>query len=167
MNKQEIRNKIDYYQTKIDELKEMLSELDIIRWRAKAEDFEHYYYINDCNDIQMTLETNACDDNNRYNIGNYFKTKQEARDYKENLITKQKLKDLALKLNNGVGIDWKNPAQWKIYIHLGNAPEKLIQGSINCDKDLGQIYCLNKSFLDIAIQEIGEDALIKLIKSGV
>lgn len=102
---------------------------------------------------------------NYFNTGNCFKSEQEAEEYKENLLTKQQLKDLALELNNGVEIDWENENQKKYYLEYGcySLDYDITYSYIN----LGQIYCLNEDFLKIAKDRIGEEKIIKLIKSGV
>ncbi len=186
MNKQEMQNKIDNVQSKIDELqnkqnklKEEASKLekeynklkiklllsDNIRWRAKGK--SPYYMIGGHGYILEQMENFGSFDTWNYNAGNYFKTEQEAQNYKDNLITKQKLKDLALRLNNGAEIDWHNDYQKKYYIHYSFFKKELCLCYATVSKFIGEIYCLNDNFLNIAIQEIGEEALIKLIKSGV
>lgn len=134
------------------------------RWRA-IED-KYYYTFNKIGHINKFTENYDPTDNFLYSIGNYFETKEEAQEYKENLITKQKLKDLALRLNKGGEIDWNDECQSKYYIYL--APKDVLYiNSINRRQILGQVCCLDNDFLNIAKEEIGEKALIKLIKSGV
>lgn len=165
MNKseiQEIQNKVDDLQKQIDDLKKELNESNNVRQRIQS---ITYYYLDTCGNIGKTREEFTPFDDFTFDIGNYFKTEQEAKDYKENLITKQKLKDLALRLNNGVEIDWNNNYQDKTVIYFDYLNNRLSASLYWADRSLGQIYCLDKNFLDIAIQEIGEEALIKLIKS--
>lgn len=47
------------------------------KWRAIEEDF--YYYLNSFADVIKTSETNDMPDNVRYNLGNYFRTKEAAK----------------------------------------------------------------------------------------
>lgn len=98
--------------------------------------------------------------------GNYFKTAQEFVCHKANIITKEKLKRLALRLNNGVAIDWENPRICKPHIYFDFFDNKLHQMN-NFEVLNGSIHCLSPDFLKIAIQEIGEQELINYIKSGV
>ena len=51
------------------------------RWRA--EDGNYYYHVDDEFIIQKEVEDYMILDNNRYNIGNYFRTKEEAEEYAE------------------------------------------------------------------------------------
>jgi len=53
------------------------------RWRA--EDGNYYYHVDDEFIIQKEVEDYMILDNNRYNIGNYFRTKEEALEYAEYL----------------------------------------------------------------------------------
>lgn len=46
------------------------------RWRA--EDFKKYYYINSVSDICASTEEKQILDNERYELGNYFQTEEEA-----------------------------------------------------------------------------------------
>lgn len=46
------------------------------RWRA--EDFKRYFYINSVGDICPSTEEKQNLDNERYELGNYFKTEEEA-----------------------------------------------------------------------------------------
>lgn len=46
------------------------------RWRA--EDFRKYYYINSVSDICASTEEKQNLDNERYELGNYFQTEEEA-----------------------------------------------------------------------------------------
>lgn len=51
------------------------------RWRAKQG--EEYYYINFQLEILFDKEDFAEIDEERYDVGNYFKTEQEAQEYAE------------------------------------------------------------------------------------
>lgn len=51
------------------------------RWRAKHSGY--YYYINSRFKIDWTVEAFTKKDDVSYNLGNYFKTEQEAQEYAE------------------------------------------------------------------------------------
>lgn len=72
-----------------------------------------------------------------------------------------KLKNIAKRLNNGRKIDWKGVKQVKFYIVYYFEINSLVVRKCNYSKDIGQIYCLDKNFLEVAKKEIGEDKLIK------
>ena len=169
MNKQQIIEQIDELKQKIEELEKEVNspEFEGIKKgvRQKPEDGEKYFFINSFGEI---YHNNWCDDYRdlcRFNIGNCFKTEQEAEDYKENLLTKQALKDLALELNDGVEVDWKSGQNKYCIAYYGGKCLYILQTL--SQKDIGQVYCLNENFLTIAEDRIGEEKLIKLIKSGV
>ena len=107
-------------------------------------------------------ETDDDYDNARYETGNYFRTKEEAKKTVEKIKIYARLKDLALRLNEGREVNWDDSAQdkWYIYYEYNSLTTTASYGY----QDLGQIYCLDKNFLEIAKQEIGEDNLKKLFE---
>lgn len=173
MNKQELQNKIEDLEKQLAEVKEQVNyiELEGIKKgvRQKPKVGERYFYVDSCGSIDYKFWQETETDLFRFNTGNCFKTEQEAEEYKENLLTKQALKDLALELNNGVEVDWENYAQSKfsIYYQGYRISQGLKLDNADCYTELGQVYCLNNEFLTIAKDRIGEEKLIKLIKSGV
>lgn len=171
MNKQELQNKIEDLEKQLAELKEQVNspEFEGIKKgvRQMPEYDERYYYIDDSGVIISTPWYGTDSDIFRFNTGNCFKTEQEAEDFKENILTKQALKDLALELNNGVEICWKNSQECKYYVFTHSLDGGLHTTSTTNAQSMGEVYCLNKDFIDIAKDRIGEEKLIKLIKSGV
>ncbi|MCQ2957276.1 MAG: hypothetical protein MJ180_00065 [Candidatus Gastranaerophilales bacterium] len=159
---------IEQLQKQIDELKEKIKEQEsqpVKRWRANLGG--DYYYVNN-NLLTAKDQEKAHNVNNvLYKLGNYFQTEQEARNYRDNILTKQELKDLALELNDGVEIDWENRDQRKYFIIYDNHIKNFIIDFWHDSQYVGQVYCLDQNFLEIAKERIGEDRLIKLIKSGV
>lgn len=171
MKKEKIIEQIDELKQKIEELEKKVNspEFEGIKKgiRQMPETDEYYYYIHSCGIIVHGKWVNSEADLFRFNSGNCFKTEQEAEEYKENLLIKQQLKDLALELNNGAEIDWENTRQNKHIITSSNDFKTLNTFATSYHKDLGQIYCLDNQFLAIAEERIGEEKLIKLIESGV
>lgn len=158
MNIEEINNKIEELQEEIENLK---NEKDTLRrWRAK-EDEIYYYYTSSF--IGNDFENNVACDNSRFKIGNYFRTENEAIEYREKLIIYQKLKDLALELNQGKQIDFDNEKQKK-YIIVLDINMGLMIANIVHQQSLGQIYCLDENFLEKAKEKIGEYKLKKLFE---
>lgn len=171
MNKKEIENKIEALEKQLEKLKKEVNspEFEGIKKgvRQKPKKDENYFFLGGDGGIYPETYLGDGIDLFRFNIGNCFKTEQEAEEYKENLLTKQQLKDLALELNNGVEIDWSDDNQLKFYIYSGRFQQDLDQdNNIGCP-DVGQVYCIDESFLDVAKERIGEEKLIKLIKSGI
>ena len=116
--------------------------------------------------IKLRTEQNDKFDDLKYNLGLYFKTREDADKYKKHLIITQKLKDIALRLNNGVEIDWNNHDQekWTIVVHHSDYGNKLQLSIEDFLEFQGSIYCLSDEFLKIAIKEIGEKELIEYMK---
>lgn len=89
-------------QKEIDKLKNNINELDndtsIERWRNKFDG--KYFYLSDEGYCCTGYDYNCFIDKHRYMIGNYFKTISLVSEYRDNIITKQKLKDLA----NGLAV---------------------------------------------------------------
>ena len=171
MKKVDIRNKIDELEKQLAELKEQIKlikneEINGNIRRIPAEG-DKYYYLNDFGEIGWANWTNDKIDLFRFNTDNCFKTKEKVKEYKENLLIKQALKNLALELNNGVRINWDCSTQYKYYILYNNEFKKLTIGFNQIFQCSSKIYCINPNFLDKAKERIGEKKLIKLIKSGV
>lgn len=166
MNREELIKQRDKIQAELDKLTELINK-PVGRW--KPEYGSYYYYLATNGKIVKIDWINTDGDYFRFTTGNYFKTEQEAMDYKENLITKQQLKDLALELNDGKEINW-NDGYNKYYLSCNfysSEAEPLASSFVYNFQSLGEVYCLNKDFLQIAKQRIGEERIIKLIKSGV
>ena len=164
MNREELIKQKNKIQAELDRLTELINK-SAERW--KPEYGSYYYYLDSHGTVQRTYWNNGVSDNHRYNIGNCFKTEQEVYDYKENLITKQQLKDLALELNKGEEINWHNDTQGKYGIVYSTKNSKLELTTNGMWQEIGHIYTLDYDFLKIAKERIGEEKLIKLIKSGV
>lgn len=167
MNKQELIKQAEKLQAELDILKEKIEKCDDENVRKRVNPPNMYYHIRANGMVFCSHDHGETIENFRFSVGNYFKTKQEAIDYKENMLTKQKLKDLALRLNNGVEIDWENDFQHKYCIWYNSITKKLSQSKITRTINIGSIPCLSKKFLTIAGKVIGEEAIIKLIKSEV
>ena len=169
MNKlKELEKKIEELSKELEELKceldkEKLSNTQMNnRWRTN--DGEKYYYIYGDGTIDWGIDTNDEISVIHYDLGNYFQTKEEAEKVVEKVKIYTRLKDLALRLNKGEEIDWKNNEQPKHYIHFDNESNKLFYSYCYTCYDIGQIYFLDENFLDIALQEIGEENLKKLFE---
>lgn len=153
---EETKNKCTEIEKKIEELEKQESE---VRWRAKEN--EIYCYFNDFGKIHVTGDAYYETDTDRYNLGNYFKTGEDAEKAVEKIKIYTQLKDLALRLNNGEKINWSDSTQHKWGIVLDNF-KNILRCYAYIGQEVGQIYCLDKNFLKEAKQEIGEENLRKL-----
>lgn len=170
MKKEKIIEQIDELKQKIEQLENEVNSPEFegieksVRWQPQFGD--KYFYLSGRGFVQSSAWTKHEYDFQRFNLGNCFKTEQEAEEYKENLLTKQQLKDLALELNNGVEIDWKNDRQLKHYLYIDHDINLLTtEYAVAAQENI--VYCLNNQFLEIAKERIGEEKLIKLFESGV
>lgn len=160
---EELKKELEELDTQIKELKEQ-NEIkeDYKRWRAQ-EGKDYWYIDSDC-EIYQEFDRNDDYDNARYVIGNYYKTEEEAEKVVEKMKIYTRLKDLALRLNKGREVDWNSSAQAKWHIYYDHNDSLITTISNHSYQDLGQIYCLDSNFLNIAKQEIGEYNLKKLFE---
>lgn len=165
----EIRQTMSLVTSQLDKIECSINQQTITNkeLRCKPEYEEFYYYVSDEGAVRCCVWKAFQEDLFRFYSGNCFKTKQECEEYEENLLTKQALKDLALELNDGVELNWQDTNQTKYFIYYENQDCMLYSDYRSLSQSIGQVYCLNNNFISIAKDRIGEEKLIKLIKSGV
>ena len=166
---------------KLEELKQELEELNAIskelqdlfdelqaeqqseplkRWRC-PKGGTYYYIMSNGDRVLLDIECEEFEiDSNRYKIGNHFQTEEEGQKMLEKLKIYMQLYDLALKLNKGKKIDWDDTQNKYSITYNG----WLRLTTVLSFRDIGQIYCLDKNFLEEAKKEIGEENLIKLFE---
>lgn len=83
----------------------------------------------------------------------------------ENLDTFYQLAKIAAELNNGEKIDWNNYEQDKYSIFYSHDIHSIDYSVSNASQEMGQIYCVKKTFYDEAIKRIGKPKLIDLFKA--
>lgn len=162
-NPSEKNCKIDRRKCLAERIENLINKHKFKRWRA--EENEKYYFISSIGcEVLDIKDTNERLDTIRYNLGNYFKTKEEAVRKLRNLEIEQKLKDIALELNEGKEINWKhyNENKYNIQLDFNQWSEKMeISSNVtNLYKKQGTIYCLNPNFAKEAKKRIGTDELI-------
>lgn len=130
------------------------------RWKGEKNDV--YYSITGDGKIVDARESEYTCDNDFYQIGNYFKTKEEAEFELNRRLVYQELKDYALEHNEGE-IDWKNSEQEKWVISYENQI-KCFAYFIKCVfSDIGQIYFSSRKIAQEAVKAIGEDRIKKYL----
>lgn len=112
-------------------LEEIKTEPDYKRWRAEVN--EIYFFLYSDTSVLSAIEGGDPIDDDRYNIGNYFQTKEEAQalaDY---------LKALAVVRDDAKGFvpDWLDGGQAKVYIGYSHYQEGLSIGEAWYDEDTG------------------------------
>lgn len=155
---EETKNKCTEIEKKIEELEKQEIE---VRWRAREN--EIYCYFNDFGEIRITGDVYYETDTDRYNLGNYFKTCEDAEKAVEKIKIYIQLKDLALRLNKGVNVNWRDDS-YKYSISYDTSAGKMFSYWNMKLQEMGQIYCLDKNFLEVAKEEIGEENLRKLFE---
>jgi len=76
------------------------------RWRTEKDGI--YWSMFGDGGVRRSTETGDDIDNSRYATGNYFKTGEEAKAYKEYLLALQKLKDAIAEVNGDWKPDWES-----------------------------------------------------------
>lgn len=132
------------------------------RWRGERNN--HYYFISGAGEIGKSREDKVAYDSNRYQLGNYFKTKEEAEFELNKRLVYQKLKDYALE-HNEMGIDWKNSEQGKWAISYDNQVKCFVYRDRYALSDIGQIYFSSCKISKEAVKAIGEDRIKKYLFS--
>ena len=135
-----------------------------VRWRAEYNG--EYFYINSNGCICSDVDIRDNSANYRFLV-DYYKTKEDAEKCFKNQITYQQLKDIALRLNKGQEIYWHNGSQDKYYIYFDYIENEFGLTFANSMRSLSGIYCLDEKYLDIAIDEIGEEKLRQLLEWGL
>lgn len=127
-------------------------------------DGEDYYYVDtSLNTVEHDKEWHFDEDDIRFYSGNYFDTKEEAEKFARVLDTRSKLRKLALELNKGKTIDFEYDSGWKYCLWYSYMDNEIKQESIEWGKEAGVIYCLDKNFIDIAIERIGRKRLAEYL----
>ena len=158
-------NKLEELEKKYKELGEEIERLKAQSGGRCRGDFGcEYWYIDGDGDIQSDNDKKWGCDEYRFNIGNYFKTEDEAYKVLDKILIYNKLRDLALRLNEGEPVDWKDVQQCKYYIFYSDICEKIDISFAQTTKRLYDIYCLDPNFLSVALDEIGEEDLMKLFE---
>lgn len=161
-NLEELKKKYEELGQKINELENNLKNKNN---RSRVNLHCKYYYINGYVEIASDEENNLALDENRYNIGNYFKTKEQAEKALRKILIYVKLKDLADRLSEKDPVDWSNSDQYKFYIYYDHHYNSLSQDSFCYTHYIGSIYCTCEDFLRVAIKKIGEEELKELFEN--
>lgn len=152
---------------KYEELGKEIERLEKNKGRWRAEEGECYYNVSDCGIVACASEDFHVFDDFEYKTRNYFKTKKEAQVHLDNMNTYYELMDLAEELNGDEKIDWEDDNQVKYCIVYSIFEDRFFQDYYFVDNRIGNIYCLDKDFLEKAKERIGEERLIKLFRGGV
>lgn len=158
MNKQEILEEIATLKEKLNNLEKMYDSLTLPNKRWRAEVGEDYYFISAglCLDRERSTST----DNARYELGNYFETREQAEFEAERLKVIAELREYATPVNE---FNWSNDFENKYEINVENNKE----GNISLIVDdwhtyqFSDLYFASEELAKNAIESVGEDRIIK------
>lgn len=168
MNKQDILNEINKTKEHLANMEKMLEECKY--GRRKPEEREECFYVDNLLFIQNTaFESHDSYHQELWDSYNCFKTKEEAEQEAEKILIRRILEDIARRLNKGEEIDWNDGKQYKYYLNYAYSTtlhdeDCILQHVRYMTKQQGTVYCLDENFLDVAIQEIGEERLKKYLR---
>lgn len=162
-NKKELlEQKVESLESQVKELKEELKELKMeeesekVWWKPKDED--EYWSIRTNGTALISKWSNDTWDNGRYNIGNCFKTKEEAERELFERELRFKLKKFAYE-NNEEEINWNDDEKNKFFIYYGFGTNKLEWCIDYLAKNYGQIYFTSKEVAEKAIETFKDDLI--------
>ena len=162
MDKQELQKEIENARAHLTNIEKMLEQCEYSRLKPKRHDI--FYYLNEYSEVERS---DFCDDEvdrYLYETFNCFRTKEQAEQEAEKILVRRMLEDIARRLNKDKTINWRlTTNQVKYYIFLGAGDELSYNGTY-INKVQGTIYCLDENFLNVAIQEIGEERLKKYLR---
>ena len=128
-------------------------------WKPKKGDT--YYYIGNVGSIFNYDYREDISDEAHLNIGNYFKTKEDAKHMVEKFKVIRELQKFANE-NNEEKIDWKNFNQCKYKIFYDAEDKDLyVDYSIQCESEPFNIYFTSFKIAKRAIEAVGEDRIKK------
>lgn len=156
-------NKLEELKQKYKELGEEIEKLEKQGKVWTPAEQEKYWIINTNGEVDWQYWGNDDYDKPRYQLGDCFRTKEEAEAVVEKLKIYTQLKRLAKEINTEP-IDWNNEVQHKYEIVYNASTNCLLQLHEANMCTIGQIYCTNFKFLEIAKERIGEENLLKLFK---
>lgn len=153
MKRSEYEKKMADLQDQIEELKKVEIEKDDKRWKPSLN--ENYYYMSGSGQILYDTWLDTLTGNNRYAIGNCFKTQEEAKFAVEKLKVLAELKEFAEPFNT----EWDgNDGHW--YINYDRNPFCLdIDHMLTCKG--AELYFTTRDDAVKAIKKVGEERIKK------
>ena len=154
MYKKEYENLIDKKLASVKE--ELMQEFDKNEDKIKYPEVGTvYYYLNNTGDIYKSTWGNHPIDKDRFNIGNYFETREEAEHQVERLKVITELKHFAEPKDR----KWDdNNKHWYFYIHF---MDDCLYYSYAFNAKHGEIYFSSKEDAIKAVETVGEDRVKK------
>ena len=160
---QELEQNISSIKEELSKLEEKLKTLKSGVGRQIPKRGDTYYFIN--YKVYKDRWANDSFDQQRFNSYNCFKTEEEAQKEIDRRLIKAKLNEIANRLNGAQVIQWNSAIQRKYYLNLDTGVSLILSFSL-IDKMEGTTYCLSEDFLEVAVDEIGEQELFDYMKNN-
>ena len=156
MNLQELETK---YKELGDEI-ELLKTKSHKRWRAKI--YKYYWYLGDNGTVFQSSEDHCATDDNRYHIGNYYETEEEAKKEAERQLATFRIINKLRELEGDWKADWNNGGQPKYIIFKEHNNKQLKPvSSWSCQNMHNSFYSTKKAWEQV-IRENGFDIELML-----
>ena len=163
---QELEQNISSIKEELSKLEEKLKTFKLRVGRQMPEKGDIYYFLGGTRtSVFEDKWANDSYDQQRFNSYNYFKTEEEAQREIDRRLIKAKLNEIANRLNGGQAIQWNSAIQRKYYLNLDTGVSLILSFSL-IDKMEGTTYCLSEDFLEVAVDEIGEQELFDYMKNN-
>ncbi len=163
MNKEELEKEIAKTKEQLDKLQKALESKEYERWRPQYT--EKYWYVTAQGGVNCYNFVRDHKDYELYDAFNCFQTKEQAEIEAEKILVRRMLEDIARRLNKNKTLNWKSQCQHKYSIYFDYREDKIDTYPTTVPyKEQGAVYCLEQNFKDVAIQEIGEERLIRYLK---
>ena len=164
---QELEQNISSIKEELSKLEEKLKAFKPRVGRQMPENGDIYYFIGGARaSVFEDKWANDSYDQQRFSSYNYFKTEEEAQREIDRRLIKAKLNEIANRLNDGQVIQWNSAIQRKYYLDLDSEESSLHLNFSIIDKIEGVTYCLSEDFLEVAVDEIGEQELFDYMKNN-
>ena len=163
---QELEQNISSIKEELSKLEEKLKTFKSRVGRQMPEKGDIYYFLGGARTsvFEDKWANDSCDQQ-RFNSYNYFKTEEEAQREIDRRLIKAKLNEIANRLNGGQVIQWNSAIQRKYYLNLDTGVSLILSFSL-INKMEGTTYCLSEDFLEVAVDEIGEQELFDYMKNN-
>lgn len=163
---QELEQNISSIKEELSKLEEKLKTFKSRVGRQMPKNGDIYYFIGGARaSVFENKWTNDPYDQQRFNSYNYFKTEEEAQREIDRRLIKAKLNEIANRLNGGQVIQWNSAIQRKYYLNVDTGVSLGLSFSL-INKMEGTTYCLSEDFLEVAVDEIGEQELFDYMKNN-
>ena len=169
MNVTALKQQLEAAQKEITKLQQAIEKAEA---EAKNDvwpkDGDMYWIIGSCGEIDYKHFSSNSSDIARIDIGNYYKTKEEARQVVEKMKVMAELKRLADKSwkEAGVEIDWSDENTSKYFVRYNMVYDAVFIDWNSVIKNINDFYFHSEQKAKEAIYKIGEERLKSVFKQN-